>query len=240
MIGTAINAAAILAGGAIGLATSSQLSLRRQQNLRIILGAFAVFFGLRALWVGIGIPGGQRVRTFTVVLVALMLGKLSGHLIGIQRFLNRIGRHAKKQYEAAGVEESKRFATGFVAGTVFYCLVPLATLGAIQDGLLGDFRALALKAVMDGMATIAFVRAFGWSVLAAVLPLTAYQGTLTLAIRAFAPALEANFLLGPLYAATGFLVFTVALVILQVRKTEISDYWPALFFAPALAWIVGR
>lgn len=213
--------------------------MRRQQNLRVVLGAFAVFFGLRALWIGIGMPSGQRLRSFGIVLIALMLGKLAGHLFGIQRGLNRLGRHAKQQYETATTPTAVRFADGFIAGTIVYVLAPLATLGAIQDGLLGDFRGLAVKAVMDGLAAMAFARTFGWSVLAAVLPLVAYQGTVTLAMRLLAPELESRLLLGPVYAVTGFVVFTVALVILQIRKIEVADYFPALLFAPVLAWFVG-
>jgi len=240
VIGTAINALAILVGGAVGLASASQIPLRRQQNIRVVLGAFAVFFGLRALWIGIGMPGSQRLRNFAVVLVALMLGKLTGHLLGIQRGLNRIGRHAKQQYETAPGAASPRFADGFITGTIVYVLAPLATLGAVQDGLLGDFRGLAVKAVMDGLAAMAFARTFGWSVLASALPLVAYQGTLTLVVRAVAPDLEHSLLLGPLYAASGFILFTVALVILQLRKTEVSDYFPALVYAAVLSWLVAR
>ncbi|NLH73133.1 MAG: DUF554 domain-containing protein [Verrucomicrobia bacterium] len=239
MIGTAINAAAILAGGTVGLASKSQLSIRRQQNLRIILGVFAVYFGLRAFWIGIGIPGGQRLRNFLVVLIALMLGKLTGNLIGIQRRLNVLGKHAKQQYELAEQSRQRRFSDGFVAGAILYCMAPLATLGAIQDGLLADFRILVVKAVMDGMAMITFARSFGWSILVSALPVAAYQGTITLLARLLAPELEARFLLGSVYAATGFMVFAVALAILKLRKTEVSDYFPALFFAPFLSWLVG-
>ncbi|MCX8108006.1 MAG: DUF554 domain-containing protein [Verrucomicrobiae bacterium] len=238
MIGTAINALAILAGGAVGLKSNWDLPVHRQQNLRILLGVFAVYFGIRSFWIGIGTPGGRRLQTFVVVLIALMLGKLTGSLVGIQRHLNLLGKYARARYESARGSAERAFADGFLGGTILYCLAPLATVGAIQDGLVGDFRALILKAIMDGMATVAFARSFGWSIIASALPVVAYQGTVSLATRALAPELEERLLLGPIYATTGFIVFAVALVILQLRKTEVSDYLPALVFAPVLSWLV--
>lgn len=238
MIGTVINALAIVVGGVTGLATKWQLSVPRQHNLRVILGVFTVYFGLRALWIGLGSSGGGRVRAFVVVLVALMLGRAVGSLVGIQRRLNVLGKHAKERYESGGKPGTRNFGDGFVAGAILYCLAPLATVGAIQDGLLGDFRILAVKGAMDGMAAIAFARSFGWSILASALPVVAYQGTVTLLAHALAPVLETKFLLGPVYATTGFIVFAVALVILRLRKTEVSDYFPALLFAPLLWWLV--
>lgn len=239
MIGTAANAVGIVAGGVFGLASKRQLSARRQENLRIVLGAFTVFFGLRALWIGMGDFGRHRLWAFGLVLLALMLGKLTGHLAGIQRRLNGLGRYARHKYESAEKSEQRRFASGFVLGTTLFCLAPLATIGALQEGLTADFRVLVVKAIMDGFVTMAFVRTFGWSVVAAVLPVVVYQGTLTLVLRILAPELESRFLIGPIYATCGFMVFAVSLVMLKLRNVEIVDYYPALLYAPCLAWIAG-
>ena len=38
-------------------------------------------------------------------------------------------------------------------------------------------------------------------------------------------------------AAGGLLVFSVALVILELKKIELADYLPSLIFAPLLAWV---
>jgi len=35
----------------------------------------------------------------------------------------------------------------------------------------------------------------------------------------------------------GLLIFSVALLILEVRRVEVADYLPSLFFAPLLAWL---
>jgi len=240
VIGTAINALAIAVGGVVGLASRGELSPRRQQNLKVLLGAFTVYGGLRATWIGLSGAHGPLLKTVGIVLAALMLSKLTGQFAGLQRRLNRLGRYAREQFDAAQTGAPHRFGAGFVTGAILFGLAPLGTLGALQEGLKGDPRALLIKAVMDGMATLAFARSFGWSVVAAAGPMVVYQGTWTLLMRALAPFLEGHSLLEPLYATSGLMVFMVSLVILQLRKVEVADYLPALLYAPLLAWATER
>jgi len=72
----------------------------------------------------------------------------------------------------------------------------------------------------------------------AALPVLAFQGTLTLVCAQFLkPFLEAHGLIDPVNAAGGLLVFSVALVILELKKIELADYLPSLAFAPLLTWV---
>jgi uncharacterized membrane protein YqgA involved in biofilm formation len=47
MIGTLLNVAGILVGGVIGLARRGPVSPARESFFRVVLGVFAVFYGLR-------------------------------------------------------------------------------------------------------------------------------------------------------------------------------------------------
>jgi uncharacterized membrane protein YqgA involved in biofilm formation len=49
--------------------------------------------------------------------------------------------------------------------------------------------------------------------------------------------LETHSLVDSVNAAGGLLVFSVALVILQLKKIELADYLPSLAFAPLLTWV---
>ena len=40
-----------------------------------------------------------------------------------------------------------------------------------------------------------------------------------------------------LLATAGLLVFSVSLIILEIRKVELADYLPSLLWAPFLAWV---
>ena len=51
-----------------------------------------------------------------------------------------------------------RSGDGFNACAVLFCAAPLGLLGAVADGLSGYFYLLAVKAIMDGLATLGFVK----------------------------------------------------------------------------------
>jgi uncharacterized membrane protein YqgA involved in biofilm formation len=66
----------------------------------------------------------------------------------------------------------------------------------------------------------------------------AFQGTITLlCARVAAPFLLTHDLLWPVEAVAGMLIFTVALVILQLKRIELADYLPSLVAGPAIAWL---
>src|SRR5207248_1866341 len=117
-----------------------------------------------------------------------------------------------------------------------FCAAPLGILGALQDGLSGYFYPLIVKGLIDGLATRGFVPLFGWGVMLSVIPVLAFQGTITLLASQFLPPfLRAHELLDSINAVGGLLVFCVAMVILDIKKVALADYLPSLAFAPLLA-----
>src|SRR3712207_8842355 len=49
----------------------------------------------------------------------------------------------------------------FFTASLLFCVGPLTVVGAIQDGLTGDYEALATKALLDGFASIALAASLG-------------------------------------------------------------------------------
>jgi uncharacterized membrane protein YqgA involved in biofilm formation len=237
MVGTIINAAAILIGGVVGLSAKGQMTLAHQTALKILLGAFTVYAGLSATWDGLNGRVLHVLKQLGIVLLALMLGNLTGKLLRIQKTLNQLGQYAKQNISRATPDHSSRFSEGFTTCSILFCVTPIAVLGSLQDGLNGNFKTLAVKAVMDGLAAISFVTTFGWSTILSVVPVVACQGTITLLTRLALPWLEKNSLVDPISATAGLLVFCVALIILELKKVELADYLPSLVFAPLLTWL---
>jgi len=94
-----------------------------------------------------------------------------------------------------------------------------------------------VKAVMDGLATMAFVTLFGLGATLSVVPVIACQGTITLLAKLAQPWLAKYSLLDPINATAGLLVFCVALIIFELKRIELADYLPSLVFAPLLTWL---
>ena len=119
------------------------------------------------------------------------------------------------------------------------CAAPLGIVGAVQDGLSGFYYALAIKAVMDGLAVMGFVAMFGWGTVLSSVPVLVFQGTISLVCARFLQPVLGAALIDSINATGGLLVFSVALIIFEVRKIEVTDYLPSLVVAPLLTWWLG-
>ena len=234
-IGTVLNALGILLGGILGLVLTKPFVPKQQTALKGLLGVFTVYFGLKMTWMSLGGGVGMIFKQLTILLLSLILGRIVGRLLRLQKALNHVGQFAKSKLVAATTVPPRGVADGFLTCALLYCTAPIALLGAVLDGLQGYWQPLALKALIDGLAAMAFVTTFGWGVLLSAIPVLAYQGTLTLCAASLSPFLREHALLDSVNATAGLLVFCVALIILELKRIELADYLPSLFFAPLLA-----
>ncbi|MGD0259772.1 MAG: DUF554 family protein [Verrucomicrobiota bacterium] len=239
MIGTALNVAGILVGGLVGLARRQPLSPAQESFVKVALGAFTVFYGLQLTWISLNGSFPQILKQLLIAVLALMLGKMTGRLLRLQKMSNRLGRDARERIAAAKPAGPRQLSEGFKTCAALFCAAPLAILGSVQDGLSGYYYPLAVKAVIDGLATMGFVSLFGWGVMLAALPVLTFQGTITLVCAQFLkPALETRGLVDSVNATGGLLVFCVALVILELKRIELADYLPSIILAPLLTWLL--
>ena len=237
MNGTILNACAILGFGLLALLTRKQLAAKVQVWVKLVLGAGLVVCGLRLVWVSVSGPLPLFCKQMAIVLAALILGRLTGRALRLQKLSNRLGHYARVRLEQAGREAPGRSGEGFKVCAALFCAAPLAVLGSLQDGLSGYTYPLVIKASMDGLATMSFVSTFGLGAVGAAVPVLAWQGTIALLAHAAAPWLEQQGLLNSVNATGGFLVSFVSLLIFEVVKLEIANYLPALLWAPLLTWL---
>jgi uncharacterized membrane protein YqgA involved in biofilm formation len=237
VIGTILNAAGIIAGGIAGLILRRQPSPATQMTLKNILGLLTIFVGLRLTWISLDGGFTSILKQLGITVLAMILGRITGRLLHIQKGMNRLGQYAKEAFARASPEKPKQFNEGFITCTVLFCAAPLSILGGIQDGLGGHWGALGVKALVDGMAALAFVGTFGWGTILSVVPVVAFQGTITLIAGAIGTHLSSQAMVDSIHAVGGLLTFCVALIILEVRRVEVADYLPSLAFAPLLAWL---
>jgi uncharacterized protein len=235
MAGTVLNVLGILIGAVTGLVRRAPFSAANESFFKVILAVFTVWYGLRLTWLSFNGPFLHILRQLLIVVVALMLGKLTGHFFRLQKLSNSLGRYASHAISQA--KPGTGFSgEGFKASAALLCAAPLGLLGALVDGLQGYLGPLAIKAVIDGLATMGFVRIFGWGALLAAVPVFAFQGSISLVALFFLkPLLQGPGLLDALDGAAGLLIFSVSLVILGLKKLALADYLPSLVFAPLLA-----
>jgi uncharacterized protein len=202
----------------------------------------------------LGAFGGELERALgpaavLVILGSLLLGGVLGELLDIEGRLQRFGVWLRDRVLGTAVEPGIslegdatapgpdlhdpriRFVEGFVVTSLLVCVGPLAILGPLQDGLTDGFQLLAVKAMLDGFAALAFASALGIGVAFSVLPLLALQGTVTVAAGALQSVMT-DPMLAALTATGGFLVMAIGLRLLELRQVRVANLLPALVLAP--------
>lgn len=103
----------------------------------------------------------QEGQETIILLLSLVIGAAIGELLDLDAKLTWIGQSLENRFK--GTQD--RFTKGFVTTSLIFCVGPMAILGAIEDGLTGDYTILLTKAIMDGITSIAFASTLGIGVL---------------------------------------------------------------------------
>lgn len=221
MTGTIVNAGAILVGGLIGLAAAGRIPERVKTILMQALGLSTLIIGLQMA---------LSAREVIPIVSSLLLGALTGELLRIEDGLERIGHWLKKRARS----DSSTFVTGFVTTSLLYCTGAMVVVGAIQDGTTGNATTLYIKAMLDGVASIAFASTLGIGVLFSAASVLLLQGSITLLSSNLA-FLQQPAVLGPVTSTGGLLIVAIAINLLNIAKIRIGNLLPALFYAVLIA-----
>jgi uncharacterized protein len=236
MIGTLINFGAVMVGGLFGLAIGGRLSERIKTIVVASIGLITIVIGLSAA---------LKTENALIPLLSLVIGSIIGELIDIDKGINRLGDWLKKRFDRPGSEQN--FTAAFVIASLQFCVGPLTILGAINDGLTGNFSLLAIKAVLDGFSAIVFASSFGVGVLFSGATILIVQGSISLLAGFLKPLLvsvpNASMSAQPrvveLAAVGGVILIGLAMNILDIKRIKVANMLPALLIAPLIVALLN-
>ncbi len=217
MKGTLVNSGAIIAGSLIGLSVGGRLPGRFKKILMQVLGLAVVVIGLQMALSG---------RELLPVVGCLLLGALTGELVNVEERVERLGGWLKARFRS----ESSTFVEGFVTASILYISGAMVIVGAIQDGTVGDAGTLYLKALLDGVASVAFASTLGVGVAFSALPVLAVQGSITL-LASQLLFLQDPRVLEAVTATGGVLILAIGVNILEIKKIPVGNLLPSLVYA---------
>lgn len=240
--GTALNVATILVGSGVGVALRERLPGRTRDTVTDALGLVTLVIG----GLNVAALGDAAYRravspsgTLLIVLGAMLIGGIGGSMVRLEDRLEHLGAILQKRLTSEGSSASRaRFVEGFVDASLVFVIGPLAVLGSLSDGLGRGIDQLALKATLDGFASVAFAASLGWGVAASALSVGVVQGLLTLLGAVLGGLLPAA-LVSAVTATGGVLLLGVGLRLLKVKMVAVGDLLPALIVAPALTALVS-
>lgn len=220
MTGTAINVAAVLAGGGIGVLLGARLPERMRRAAMQAIGIVTLL---------VGVQNFLQYDNPLVPLVSVVGGLVAGELLRIEERLQAFGDRLEKRFSRGESPVSRAFVTT----SLLFCVGPLTVIGSLQDGLTGDYSLLALKSALDFIAALTFASVLGWGVLLSAGTVLVVQGTLTLG-AGFVEGFATDAVVAATTATGGVLIFGLGLSLLELRDVPVANMLPALAVAPLL------
>jgi uncharacterized membrane protein YqgA involved in biofilm formation len=205
-----------------------------RDSVVIALGLFTFALGIHLFLDGVNTPG----ENLLIPLVSLLFGAILGEWWRLETKISSLGEILEVKVTGSSAEGS-RFIRGFVSASLLFCLGPMTILGSIQDGLSGDYQLLAIKAVLDGFASLALASSFGIGVIFSTIIVLVYQGGISLAASFFQQVL-AEPMLAEMTVVGGILLLGLSIgTLLEIRETRPMNLLPALFLAPLFSFLLS-
>jgi uncharacterized membrane protein YqgA involved in biofilm formation len=224
MLGTIINAAAVVAGSSLGLLLKKGLPEKYNTIYFQTVGLFTLV---------LGISMSLKISTPLLVVLSLIAGGLTGEWIRLEDRMDSLSHLLKTKFRIG----SENFTEGFVTAFLLFCMGSMSILGPVEEGLTGNLsELLKAKSLMDGFSSLLLASALGIGVLFSVIPLVIYQGGITLLAQLAGKDIPENYI-NEITVIGGVLLIGLALDILNIKKLHVLNMLPALVYICLFLWL---
>lgn len=228
LTGTLLNVATVLVGTAVGVLLGTRVPSRVNEALTTGLGFFTLLLAI-SMGLGVFTSPDARAGDDLAVLAAVLGGVAIGELLRLDDRLEWIGGWFQRRLATS--DRPSRISEGFVTASLVFCVGPLTILGSLDNGLTGDVQLLAIKSLLDGVASVAFAAALGPGVGLAAITVLMVQGAISAGAFLLREAMDPPTILA-ITSAGGVILLGVALRLLQLKMVRVASFLPALILAP--------
>ena len=234
-LGTTINTTAIVVGGIIGNFTGKLFKQEQQSSLEKACGISVMFIAIAGAMQGMmHIDAGTIVSDKSMLVVlCLAIGTIVGELIGIENGFEKFGEWLKKKTGNSG---DKQFVEAFVTASLTVCIGAMAIVGAIQDGILGDYSTLAVKSILDCIIIAVMTSSLGKGCAFSAIPVLAFEGSITLLAKLVSPIMT-DMAMAYISLIGSILIFCVGVNLVWGKTIRVANMLPAVIFAIIAAYI---
>ena len=233
MTGTLVNCAAVIAGGSIGLIFKKGIKDSYTESVNKSLGLAILIIGLNGVISNMfSVADGKISSSGELLLVVyLVIGTLFGEMLKLEQRFNGFCTGIESKFKAGG------FASGFVNGTVLFCVGAMAIIGSINDGLQGDSSVLFVKSALDFTTAIIFGATLGFGVIFTFIPLLIYQGGITLLAGSLSGILQGD-VLTQLCAVGYSIIMAIGINFIFDKKFKTLNMLPSIFLPVVYHYIL--
>ena len=234
-LGTIINSVGIVAGGLLGHFAGRLFHPRQQDAINKACGVSVLFIGVAGAMEGMlhitdgALTGGRSM----LVVLCLALGTVIGELLRIEDWFERFGEWLKNRTGNSGDRE---FVNAFVTASLTVSIGAMAIVGAIQDGILGDYSTLAVKTVLDFIIIAVMTSSMGKGCAFSAIPVFVFEGAITLLACLIAPVMT-DTAVAYLSLIGSILIFCVGLNLVWGKMVRVANMLPAVALAVLAAYL---
>ena len=234
-LGTLINTGCIAAGGVAGLFAGRLFKEEQQDSIGKVCGISVLFIAIAGAMEGmLTIEKGTLTSGKSMMVVlCLVIGTLIGELLNLENAFERFGKWLKTK---TGNAKDANFVNAFVTATLTVCIGAMAIVGAIQDGVLGDYSTLAVKSVLDFIIIVVMTSSMGKGCAFSAIPVFIFEGCITLLARLIQPILT-DTAVAYISLIGSILIFCVGVNLVWGKKLRVANMLPALIFAVLAAYV---
>lgn len=225
MTGTIVNAAAIVAGTALGLLLRKGISESVKDTVMTGIGLAVALIGFKMAF---------KTENELIVILSLVTGGVLGEILNIEGWLARLGTFLEAK--VGGGSGEGEIAKAFVTTSLIYCVGAMSIMGALEDGLTGNAATLYAKSLLDGISAIVFTTTMGFGVAFSAIPVLVYQGSITLAASGLKAFLTPS-MINEMTATGGLLIVGIASNILGIKPIKVGNLLPAILMAVLFSWL---
>jgi uncharacterized protein len=218
MLGTIVNALAIIGGSLLGLLFSKGIPDNYKEIILSGVGLSVILIGVKSALVS---------NNLMVIIFSVILGALLGESLKIEKKLEILGLFFERKV-AAKSDDSKSFARGFVTASLVFCVGSMAIIGSLESGLTGNHQTLFAKSVLDGVTSIIFASAMGLGVMFSALAVFIYQGLITVT-AVFMKSYLVPETIEQMTSVGGLLIMAIGFNMLKITTIRVGNLIPAIF-----------
>jgi len=233
--GTLINTASIIAGGLAGYFFKGLFTEEQQDSLNKTCGISVLFIAIAGAMEGMLKADGQAIVSgkSMLVVLCLCLGTVIGELLGIENGFEHFGEWLKQK---TGNSKDAGFVNAFVTASLTVCIGAMAIVGAIEDGIQGNYSILAVKSVLDFIIIMIMTSSMGKGCAFSAIPIFLFEGGITVLAKIVAPVMT-DLAIQYLSFIGSILIFCVGINLVWGKKVKVANMLPATLLAVLAAYL---
>lgn len=223
MIGTIVNAGAILIGSLAGSVVNKGLKPAWQSALFNAMGLAALMLGIHA-----AVSSMDESRYPVLFIASLAIGSLIGTIMDLDgRFKRLTERFA-----------SSNLGEGLSTAILLFCIGTLSIVGPIESAINGNHTYLFTNATLDLVSSMVLASTYGIGIALAAVVLFCWQGAIFLG-ASFLAGFLSDPLMTEISIVGGVLIATSGLSILKIKDCKTMNMLPSLLIPAVWFLIVG-